>query len=336
MTALTTPASEPEVAATDRPRKVTDYIAEADKTLFSFEILPPKKGRSIETIFEGIEPLMEFKPPFINVTYHREEVIYKEQANGMMERIKCRKRPGTIGICSSIKNRYGVDAVPHVICGDFTWHEIEDTLIELNFLGLHNILALRGDPVKNDPNPTLNQKGPQHATDLIEMASNLNKGIYLDDDVDDPFPTDFCIGAAGYPEKHFESPNMDNDMAYLKRKVDLGAEFITTQMFFDNKKYFKFVDDCRKAGINVPIIPGIKPLTTKKHLNILPKIFHLDMPDILVKEVEKAKTKEAVKQVGVEWCTAQVKELVERGAPSIHFYTMSRSASTFAVAKEIF
>lgn len=316
--------------------KVIDHLRKADRTLFSFEILPPLKGRDIRSIYEGIDPLLEFKPSFINVTYHREEVIYKERGHGLLQKVRLRKRPGTIGICATIKTKYDIDTVPHLICGGFSREETEDALIELNFLGIDNVLALRGDAVKNETHFIPERDGHAHAVDLIRQAAGLNKGQYLYEEEQEAAPTDLCIGAACYPEKHPEALNLNVDIAYLKEKVEAGAEYLVTQMFFDNAKYFAFVDLCREQGINVPIIPGLKPITTLRHIAFLPKTFRVDLPDAFAAELVKCKTDAAVKQVGVEWCTEQARELMAKNAPSLHFYTMGRSEAVRAVAGKVF
>jgi len=316
--------------------KVTDYIAQAEKPLITFEIIPPLKGASIESIFEALDPLMEFKPPFIDVTYRREEYVYKQREKGLLERRTIRKRPGTVGICAAIMNRYQVDAVPHIICGGFTREETENALIDLNFLGVQNVLALRGDAMKSDGHFKPEADGHSYATELIDQIVSMNEGNYLDEDIQNSMATDFCIGVAGYPEKHYEAPNMDYDLYYLKQKVDKGASYIVTQLFYDNAKYFSFVEKCREIGINVPIIPGLKPIATKKHLTILPRIFHLDMPSDLVKAVQACKNNEEVRQVGVEWAIQQSKELIVGGAPCLHFYTMGKSDNVLRIAGELF
>lgn len=315
--------------------KVIDHLNSAENTLFSFEILPPLKGKSIQSIFDGIDPLMEFKPKFINVTYHREEYIYKERDNGLLEKIAIRKRPGTVGICAAIMNKYDVDAVPHLICGGFSKEETENALIDLQFLGIDNVLALRGDSIKTESAFRPHKDGHAYAVDLINQISDMNRGNYIVDDVQLE-PTNFCIGAAGYPEKHFESMNMSTDLNYLKMKVDAGAEYIVTQMFFDNQKYFEFVDACREIGINVPIIPGLKPIKNLTHITFLPKFFKIDFPDALSKELLKCKDNKAVEHVGIEWGIQQSKELKEKNVPCIHYYTMSNSTSVKAIAKEVF
>ncbi len=316
--------------------KITEHLKKAKgKTLFSFEILPPVKGQSVKSIFDAIDPLMEFKPPFIDVTYHREEYIYKKHPNGLLERISTRKRPGTVGICSAIINKYKVDPVPHIICGGFTKEETENALIDLDFLGIDNVLVLRGDAIKSEGAFRPEENGHHYASDLLQQVLDLNHGSYLHEEVEGS-KTDFCIGVAGYPEKHFEAPNLNIDIKYLKKKIDMGAEYIVTQMFFENEKYFEFVDKCREAGIKVPIIPGLKPLATKRQMTVLPSIFHVDLPDELTNELEKCKDNAAVKEVGVEWCIKQSKELMERGAPVLHYYTMSKSASIRRIAEALF
>ena len=315
--------------------KVIDHLNNSKDTLFSFEILPPLKGKSIQSIFDGIDPLMEFKPKFINVTYHREEYIYKERENGLLEKIAIRKRPGTVGICAAIMNKYDVDAVPHLICGGFSKEETENALIDLQFLGIDNVLALRGDSIKTESTFRPHKDGNGYAVDLINQISEMNGGNYIVDDVQLE-PTDFCIGTAGYPEKHFESMNMSTDLHYLKGKVDAGAEYIVTQMFFDNQKYFEFVKACREIGITVPIIPGIKPIKNLNHITFLPKFFKIDFPNDLSRALLKCKDNKAVEQVGVEWGIKQSQELKAAGVPCIHYYTMSNSTSVKSIANEVF
>jgi methylenetetrahydrofolate reductase (NADPH) len=315
--------------------KVTEHIKAAKDTLFSFEILPPLKGKSIQSIYEGIDPLMEFKPKFVNVTYHREEFIYKERENGLLEKIAIRKRPGTVGICAAIMNKYDVDAIPHLICGGFSKEETENALIDLQFLGIDNVLALRGDSIKTESSFRPHKEGHEFAVDLIHQISDMNKGNYMMDDVQLE-PTNFCIGAAGYPEKHFEAMNLETDLLNVKRKVDAGASYIVTQMFFDNSKFFRFVDACRAAGITVPIIPGVKPVKTLTHISFLPKFFHIDYPVELSNELIKCKDNKAVEQVGIEWGIQQSKELKAHGVPCIHYYTMSNSTSVQKIAREVF
>ena len=315
--------------------KVIDHLKEAKSTLFSFEILPPLKGKSIQSIYDGIDPLMEFKPKYINVTYHREEYIFKERANGLLEKIAIRKRPGTVGICAAIMNKYHVDAVPHLICGGFSKEETENALIDLQFLGIDNVLALRGDSIKTESTFKAHPSGHAYAVDLIKQVVEMNSGKYITEDFQLE-PTNYCIGTAGYPEKHFEAMNLTTDLQYLKAKVDAGAEYIVTQMFFDNQKYFDFVDACRAIGITVPIIPGIKPIKTLNHTTFLPKLFHIDYPEALAKELLKCKNNDAVKQLGIEWGVQQSKELKAHNVPGIHYYTMSNSDEVKAIASEVF
>jgi methylenetetrahydrofolate reductase (NADPH) len=305
--------------------KVTEHINNAKQTLFSFEILPPLKGTSIESIYNSLDPLMEFNPPFIDVTYHREEYVYKKRKDGLLERRSVRKRPGTVGICAAIMNKYNVDTVPHIICGGFNQEETENALIDLDFLGVDNVLVLRGDPIKSETYFKPNEGGHSYASELLQQVNQMNKGIYLDDELKNSASTDFCVGVAGYPEKHFEASNMRSDIHFLKKKVEAGADYIVTQMFFDNQQYFDFVNLCRENDIKIPIIPGLKPMSTNKQLTLLPQRFHLNIPNPLVDEVLKCKTNEQIRQVGVEWAIQQTKELIEFGAPCIHFYTMGKS-----------
>ncbi|MEK9530451.1 MAG: methylenetetrahydrofolate reductase [NAD(P)H] [Flavobacteriaceae bacterium] len=317
--------------------KVTEHIQNAGhKTLFSFEILPPLKGQNIQTIFDNIDPLMEFNPPFIDVTYHREEYDYKELPNGLLEKRIVRKRPGTVGICAAIQNKYQVDAIPHVLCGGFDREDTENFLIDMGFLGIDNVVALRGDAVKSETYFKPEPKGNAYAVDLVRQIDDMNHGSYLDENLQNSAQTDFCIGVAGYPEKHMEAPNMDSDIHFLKKKIEAGADYVVTQMFFDNSKYFAFVDQCRAAGINVPIIPGLKPLATQKQLNLIPHRFHVDLPEALIKEVLKAKTKDAVRQVGIDWCIAQSQELIAAKVPFLHYYSMGKSDNIHKVASAVF
>ncbi len=317
--------------------KVCEHLKKANgRTLFTIEILPPLKGENIRSLFDNIDPLMEFKPPFIDVTYHREEYVYKKMPSGLLEKRTTRKRPGTVGICAAIQNNYKIDTVPHIICGGFSREETENALIDLHFLGIDNILVLQGDAIKTESRFIAEPDGYKFASELLEQVVKMNKGLYLDDELQNTSPTDFCVGVAGYPEKHFSAPNLKADLKYLKLKVDLGAEYIVTQMFFNNQKYFEFVDECRKAGINVPIIPGIKPLTGKGQLTILPKTFHIDIPEELSEEVEKCKDNAAAKEVGIEWCIKQSKELIKHNVPTLHFYSMGKSDPIYRIAKELF
>lgn len=316
--------------------KVTEHLQQRKNTLFSFEILPPLKGQDIQSIYGAIDPLMEFNPAFIDVTYHREEYQYKKHPNGLLEKQTVRKRPGTVGICAAITHKYKIDTVPHIICGGFTKEETENALIDLHFLGIENVLVLRGDSIKTETYFAPEENGHHYASELLEQVVNMNKGIYLDDGMENPAATDFCAGVAGYPEKHFEAPNLNSDLNYLKMKVDMGAEYIVTQMFFDNQKFFAFVEACKAAGIHVPIIPGLKPLATLRQLNVLPSIFKVDIPEELEKEVRNCSCKESIKECGIEWCIQQSQELIEAGVPCLHYYTMGRSASVKKIASALF
>jgi len=314
---------------------VTEHIKLAKDTLISFEILPPLKGKGIGAIYDHLDPLMEFKPSFINVTYHRSETMFKKKPDGRFEKIDVRKRPGTVAICAAIMNHYRVDAVPHLICGGFSKNETEDALIDLNFLGVDNVLVLRGDAPRNetffDPEPD----GHAYAIELLKQVVNMNNGIYLEEDLKGALKTKFCIGVAGYPEKHFEAPNMPADLNYLKAKVDAGAEYIITQMFFDNQKYLAFVQKCRDIGINIPIIPGLKPITAKKQLTVIPRTFYVDIPAELADEVVKCKTDDEVAAVGTEWMIAQSRELKKFGVPVLHYYTLGKASVIANVVKAI-
>ncbi len=315
--------------------KITKYFEEAaGKTLFSIEIIPPMKGQHLGELMSHIEPLMEFKPPFIEVTYHREEYVDKV-VDGVSKRIPIRKRPGTLGICASIMQRFQIEAVPHVICGGFTKEETEDFLIDLHYLGIENALLLRGDQEKGEAHFVPKPGGHAYANELVEQVAAMNQGILLHEETES-LPTNFCIGVAGYPEKHIDAVSFDQDLRYLKQKVDAGADYIVTQMFFDNAKYFNFVKKCREMGIHVPIIPGLKPLATERQLDILPEIFHLEIPTEFVSEARKCTNNAAIKQLGIEWAVQQGKELIQAGVPALHFYTMSKSDSVRAIAEKLF
>lgn len=317
--------------------KVTDHIQAAQgKTIFSFEVLPPLKGNTIDSLFSTVQRLMEFGPKFIDVTSHREEFIFKKHESGLLQKVHTRKRPGTVGICAAIQNKFRIDTVPHIICGGFSREETEYALIDLHYLGIDNALLLRGDALRSEGSFIAEPHGHSNAIDLISQVKNLNRGTYLYDEVENSNPSNFCIGVAGYPEKHFEAPSLKADLKHLKAKVDAGGDFIVTQMFFDNQHFFKFVADCRAAGITAPIIPGLKPLTTKGQLQGIPRNFHLNLPDDLIEAVEAAKSPEAVKQVGVEWCIAQSKELMAKEVPVLHYYTMSKAEETEQIAAAIF
>jgi len=317
--------------------KVIEHIAKSNsKTQFTFEILPPLKGQNIQSIYDSIDPLMEFNPPFIDVTYHREEYVYKELENGLLKKHIIRKRPGTVGICAALQHKYGVDAIPHILCGGFTKEDTENFLIDLDFLGIDNVVALRGDAIKSETYFTPHKEGHAFASDLVGQIQDLNNGLYLDEEILNTSKTNFCIGVSGYPEKHMEAPSLESDLYFLKKKIDAGADYIVTQMFFDNQKFFEFQDKCKEAGINVPIIPGLKPLATKKQLNALPHRFHVDLPEALIKSVVKCKDNAAVRQVGIEWCTQQSIELKEAGVPFLHYYSMGKSDNIKAIAEAVF
>src|SRR5258708_11463855 len=312
---------------------VIEHLQQAKSTLVSFEILPPLKGKTISSIYDHLDPLMEFKPPFSNVTYHRSETMFKKKTDGTFEKVEVRKRPGTVGICAAIMNHYKIDAVPHLICGGFAKRETEDALIDLHFLGIDNVLVLRGDAAKNESTFEPEPDGHRFAIDLLKQVVCLNQGVYLEEDIKTGSQTNFCIGIAGYPEKHFEAPNLDTDLMYLKAKVDAGAEYITTQMFFDNQKYFDFVKTLRDQGIDTPVIPGLKPITTKKQLSMLPKVFHVDLPTDLSNAVLQCKTDADVEQVGTEWLIQQSRELKKAGVPVVHYYTLGKPKVIEALVK---
>lgn len=316
--------------------KVTDHIQQSDKTLFSFELLPPLKGEHFENIEGKINQLLEFNPSYINVTYHQQEVEYETLSSGLLKKRTVRKRPGTVGISAAIQYKTQIDVVPHLICGGFTKEDTENALIDLHFLGIDNLLLLRGDPPATQKFFKAESDGNPYAVDLVKQVKNMNNGIYLDDNLMNSHPSNFCIGVAGYPEKHPEAANRHSDLRYLKEKVDAGADFIITQMFFDNKKFFKFVEKCRAAGIDVPIIPGLKPMSSMKQLLTLPQTFHIDLPDLLVNELSKCKSNEEVYEVGIEWGIAQSKELIVFGVPAIHYYTMGKADNICRIAKEVF
>ncbi|MBT8283095.1 MAG: methylenetetrahydrofolate reductase [NAD(P)H] [Muriicola sp.] len=316
--------------------KVTEHIKRAKgKTLFSFEIIPPVKGRSIQELYDNIDPLMEFKPPFIDVTTSREEYVYIDK-DGLYDKKLTRMRPGTVGICASIKHKYDVDTIPHVLCGGFTREETEYLLVDCHYLGIDNIMALRGDAMKEEQYFEPTEGGHKYASDLVLQIKNLNMGQYLHEVIETDNCSDFCIGVAGYPEKHMEAPSMKTDLKWLKKKVDLGAQYIVTQMFFDNQKYYDFVMAAREAGIDVPIIPGIKPIAIKRHLQLLPQVFRIDLPQDLIDEVEKCKSNKEVRKVGIEWAIYQSKELKAAGAPVLHYYSMGKSDNIREIAKAIF
>ncbi len=315
---------------------VAELIKTSKTTGFSFELLPPLRGNDINRVFRTIDMLKEFNPLYINITSHRDEFVFKDIEKGLYERKVIRKRPGTVAVAASIQHKYGIKVVPHIICSGFTKSETEYALIDLNFLWIHDLLVLRGDNIQKDRPLNSGQEGNAYAVELGRQINELNSGKFLDGTLMEPFETPFSYGVAGYPEKHEEAPNMESDLHYLKQKVDEGAEYIVTQMFFDNSKYFEFVDSCRSIGINVPIVPGLKPITLKNQLTVLPKIFHVDIPEAFAKELRKCKDNDEIKQVGVEWCTMQAKELISKNVPVLHFYSMMASKSVQNVAKAVY
>ena len=316
--------------------KVTDHIKAANgNTLFSFEIIPPVKGRNIQELYSNIDPLMEFAPPFIDVTTSREEYVYIDR-DGLLDKKLTRMRPGTVGICASIKHKYNVDTVPHVLCGGFTKEETEYLLVDCHYLGIDNVMALRGDAMREEKYFEATKGGHDYSLGLVKQIHDLNCGKYLHEVIETDDCADFCIGVAGYPEKHLEAPSLKSDLKRLKEKVDAGADYVVTQMFFDNQKYFEFVDAARAIGIDVPIIPGIKPIAVKKHLQLLPQVFRIDLPQDLIDAVDDCKDNKAVRQVGVEWAIQQSKELREAAVPVLHYYSMGKSDNIREIAKGVF
>lgn len=315
--------------------KITEHIQQAKDTLISFEILPPLKGKDISSIYNHLDPLMEFEPSWINVTYHRADTTIKKRSDGSFEKVAIRKRPGTVGICAAIMNHYGVDATPHIICGGFTKNDTEDALIDLNFLGIQNVLVLQGDAAKGALHFEPEIGGHRYAIDLLKQVKNLNNGIYLDHEIIDGGKSDFCIGVAGYPERHFEAASYEDGLQKLKAKVDAGADYIMTQMFFDNQKFFRFVEDCKALDINIPIIPGLKPLTNKKQLTVLPKIFNIEIPKDLSDAISQSTNDEDAEQIGVDWLVQQSRELKAFGVPVLHFYTLGKPQTIYKAVKEI-
>lgn len=316
--------------------KVTEHIKKANgKTLFSFEIVPPQKGKNIQELYSNIDPLMEFNPPFIDVTTSREEQIYVNK-EGLFDRKTTRMRPGTLGICAAIKHKYNVDTVPHVLCGGFTKEETEYLLVDCHYLGIDNVMALRGDAMSHQKYFEATKGGHLYAKDLVNQIQNLNQGNYLHEMAEVEDKSSFCIGVAGYPEKHLEAPSMQSDLKRLKEKVDAGADYVVTQMFFDNQKYFAFVEAAKKAGINVPIIPGIKPIAVKRHLQLLPQVFRIDLPEGLINSIDSCKDNKEVRQAGIEWTIQQSKELLQAGVPVLHYYSMGKSSNIKAIAEAVF
>jgi methylenetetrahydrofolate reductase (NADPH) len=317
--------------------KVTEHIEKAKgNTLFSFEIIPPQKGKSIQELYDNIDPLMEFNPPFIDVTTSREEFVYIDKGNGLLDKKLTRMRPGTLGICASIKHKYNVDTIPHVLCGGFTKEETEYLLVDCHYLGIDNVMALRGDAMKDEKYFIPKNGGNNYAVDLVKQIKRLNDGKYLHDLIDVDNKSDFCIGVAGYPEKHLESPSLQSDLKRLKEKADAGADYVVTQMFFDNSKYFEFVEKARAMGITIPIIPGIKPIAVKKHMQLLPQVFRVDLPEDLISAIEKSTSAAEVKAVGIEWAIQQSLELKKAGVPVLHYYSMGKSDNIKQIAKAVF
>jgi len=315
--------------------KVIEHLKQTQGTHVSFEVLPPLKGKGINALWDHLDPLIEFKPSFINVTYHRSESMFKRKPDGTFEKVEVRKRPGTVGICAAIMNRYKVDAVAHLICGGFSKQETEDALIDLNFLGVDNVLVLRGDAPKNESFFEPEPGGHKYAIELLQQVMDMNNAIYLEEDLKNAVKTNFSIGVAGYPEKHFECPNLQTDLLFLKAKLDAGADYVVTQMFYDNKKYFEYVKACRDIGIEAPIVPGLKPITSKKQLTVIPRTFHVDIPEELSTEILKCKTDKEVEEVGTEWLLQQSKELKAANVPVLHYYTLGKPNVILNVVKEI-
>ncbi len=315
---------------------VIEKLRNAKGTLFTFELLPPLKGHSIEKIYSTIDRLVEFQPAYINFTSHRNEITYKERPDGLLERRVTRLRPGTIALAAAVKYKYNLTVVPHLLCGGFTKEETENVLIEMNFLNIDDVLALRGDPQRGSRIFIPEKDGHRYTHELVTQIANMNKGKYLEESLEETSPANFCIGVAGYPEKHSEAPNMLTDIENLKRKVEAGAHYIVTQMFFDNEKYFRFRDDCRRAGIDVPVIAGLKPVSALNDIKMLPQTFHIDLPNDLVAEVKKCKTDQEVREVGIEWATMQSKELIKEGAPGLHYYTLGRADNIARIVKASF
>lgn len=316
--------------------KVIDLINSQEKTAFSIEILPPLKGTGIEKLYQSIDQLLEFNPQYINFTTHRSEYVYKELGNGLFQRNRLRRRPGTVAVAAAIQNKYNITVVPHVLCSGFTREDIEYMLLDLQFLGITDLLVLRGDKAKHESIFTPEPGGHTHAIELEEQINNFNKGIFVDGSEMTVTQTPFSYGVACYPEKHEEAPNLDSDLYWLKKKIDAGAEYAVTQLFYDNRKYFSFVERARAAGITVPIIPGIKPLKKLSQLNIIPKTFKVDIPEELAHEVAKCTTDAEVQRLGIEWCIQQCRELMAHGVPSIHFYTIGAVDSIREIAKQIY
>jgi methylenetetrahydrofolate reductase (NADPH) len=316
--------------------KVIDIVNSQQKPFVSFELVPPLKGSDMNKLHQSIEPLMEFEPQYINITCHRDEEVFRENPDGSYRKVTITKRPGSVAIAAAILRRFHVEVVPHLICGGASKQKLENDLIDLHFLDIHNVVTLRGDTMTGQKHFIPDSNGYQYSSDLVQQISNMNKGRYLDEELTEAVPTDFCIGVAGYPEKHYEAPNLQTDIIHLKEKVDAGADYIITQMFFDNRKFYDFVTLCRNAGITVPVIPGLKPLSSPKHIEMLPKTFGIDLPEDLMKEIRKCRDNTAIYQVGVEWCIEQSKALLQYGVPAIHYYTMGKADNIKQIIQKAF
>ena len=317
--------------------KVIDILRTAKRPFASFELVPPLKGSDVSLLYQSIDPLMQFNPPFINVTCHRDEVEYVPNADGTYTKMTLAKRPGTVAIVAAIMRRYPqLEIVPHVICGGASRSKVESELLDLHFLGIQNVVALRGDALPGQRFFIAEKDGFSHSSELVGMISNLNQGRYLDPTVKMGLATNFCVGVAAYPEKHYEAANLHTDIQFLKQKVEAGADYVVTQMFFDNEQYFQFVDCCRDAGITVPIIPGLKPMSSQRQIDLLPRSFHIDIPQELVTLMKRAKTSEAAYQTGIDWAIRQSRELLEHGAPAIHYYTMAKTDNVCQIVKAVF
>ena len=317
--------------------KVIDILNSSQKPFASFELVPPLKGSDVSRLYDSIDPLMQFQPPFINITCHRDEVEYVPNGDGSYRKMTLAKRPSTIAIVAAIMRRYpNLEIVPHVICGGASQSRVESELLDLHFLGIQNVVALRGDAIPGQRFFIPEPDGFSHSSELVAMIRHLNDGQYLDPTVKNGLSTDFCVGVAAYPEKHFEAANLDVDIQHLKQKVEAGADYIVTQMFFDNQQYFRFVDRLREAGITVPVIPGLKPISSQRQIDLLPRSFHIDIPQTLVNEINKAKTADAVYQVGIEWAIEQSRDLLAHGAPAIHYYTMAKPDNVCQIVEEVF
>ena len=317
--------------------KVIDILNSSQKPFASFELVPPLKGSDVSRLYDSIDPLMQFQPPFINITCHRDEVEYVPNGDGSYRKMTLAKRPSTIAIVAAIMRRYpNLEIVPHVICGGASQSRVESELLDLHFLGIQNVVALRGDAIPGQRFFIPEPDGFSHSSELVAMIRHLNGGQYLDPTVKNGLSTDFCVGVAAYPEKHFEAANLDVDIQHLKQKVEAGADYIVTQMFFDNQQYFRFVDRLREAGITVPVIPGLKPISSQRQIDLLPRSFHIDIPQALVNEINKAKTADAVYQVGIEWAIAQSRDLLTHGAPAIHYYTMAKPDNVCQIVEKVF